>query len=450
MALERRPWIEPLPTTAGEALAVVGTLIGAGHRAYLVGGAVRDLLAGRTPGDWDVVTDARPDRLGDLFPGSRHVGAAFGVVLIQSGDKWIETATFREEGRYLDGRHPQDIRFTDDPVRDAMRRDFTVNALLLDPINGEILDPVGGLRDAEAGLLRAVGRPDERFAEDGLRLLRAARLAAQCSLDLEAETAAALGRNAGMVDLLAPERIAGELIRMVCGPTPSRAFDILRVSGILQRFLPEVAALYGVEQPSDHHPEGCVWTHTMMMLDAAEAPPLELALGCLFHDVGKPAARIVRDGVPRFPGHAPIGAKMADAILTRLRFPNRVIGIVTSLVGRHMMFLEVTQMRPATLKRFLAHPLFPLQHELHRLDRLAGRGDLTTWEFCRDQLAEMPEEELHPLPLVSGRDLIRLGYPRGPLLGVILMDLETAQLEGEIPDRDAALAWISAHHPRGR
>ena len=448
--VNRRRLIPDLPPSAREAVDVVAKLHESGHAAYLVGGAVRDLLRGATPGDWDVVTDARPERITELFPGSRQVGAAFGVVLVPRGGSWIETATFREDGLYLDGRHPEDVRFTDNPDLDARRRDFTVNALLLDPMIGEVLDPVGGLADLEAGLLRAVGRPDERFAEDGLRVLRAARLAAQCGFTIEHETSLALARNAAVVERLAAERIAGELERIVCGPRPSLAFDILRTSGVLGRFLPEVDALFGVAQPPDHHPEGCVWTHTMLLLDTMEAgSPLELALAGLLHDIGKPATRIVRDGVPRFPGHAAAGARMADAVLTRLRFSNRMIGVVTSLVGRHMMFLDVAAMRPATLKRFLSHPHFPLLHELHRLDRLAGRRDLSTWEYCRDALAAIPPHELRPEPLISGRDLIRLGYPRGPLLGVILENVETAQLEGELLDREAVLAWVSDRYPRG-
>jgi len=437
-----------LPASADAAVGVVASLKKAGHQAYLVGGAVRDLLGGRTPGDWDVVTDALPAQIVDIYPGSKLVGAAFGVVLVPSEGTWIETATFREEGRYLDGRRPDEVRFTDDPERDALRRDFTINAVYLDPIDGAVLDPVGGISDIEANVLRAVGDPDRRFAEDGLRLLRAARLASQCSVEIEVKTLDALARNSGMVDHLAAERIAEELTRIVRGPAPARAFEVLRSTGLLRRFLPEVDALHGVEQPTDHHPEGCVWTHTMLMLEAAESPSPELALAVLLHDVAKPKTRTLRDGRPRFFGHAAESARMADAILTRLKFSNRLIGVVTSLVGRHMMFLDVENMRRSTLKRFLAHPHTDLLLALHRLDRLAGNGDLSAWEFCREKLNEFSAEDLHPEPLLGGRDLIRLGYPRGPLLSVILEELETAQLEGEITDRDAALAWVRTQHPR--
>ncbi len=446
--MEQKPWITPLPETAGPALDIVARLRDTGRRAYLVGGAVRDLVLGIEPGDWDVATDARPDELTDLFPDARTVGAAFGVVVVPTADGHVEVATFREDGLYMDGRRPADVTYADDPARDAARRDFTVNALYLDPIDGMLLDPVGGLVDARTRTLKAVGDPERRFREDGLRLLRAARFSARLGLTIEANTLSAMERSGDMIDLLAPERIGTELATTMTAPRASAALSILRETGLLRRFLPEVDDLHGVEQPPDHHPEGCVWTHTMLMLDALEEPPLELALAVLLHDVGKPRCATTEGGRIRFHGHARIGAVMTDTLLSRLRFSNRVVRSVASLVDRHMGFLDVRRMKDSTLKRFLSGPDFDLLLELHRLDRISSRGDLSAWEFCRDALAAMSEEDLRPAPLLTGRDLMRMGYPRGPLVGVILEEVETAQLDGEIASRDEAEAWVRERHPR--
>lgn len=443
-----QPWTANVPPGGAPAVAVVRALQAAGHRAYLVGGAVRDLLLERTPGDWDVATDARPDRLAALFPGAKLVGASFGVVLVPQDGRLVETATFRRDGVYLDGRRPERVHFADDPAVDAARRDFTVNALYLDPTAQRLLDPTGGVDDARAGVLRCVGDAATRFEEDGLRLLRAGRLAAELGFAVHAQTRAGMAAAAGRVDAVAPERVGNELLRLIRAPRPSLGLELLRETGVLQRVLPEVAALHGVEQSPEHHPEGTVWTHVLMLLDLAAAPAPHLAWAGLLHDVGKPAVMRRDADRIRFPGHAPVGRRMTVEILGRLRRPSAEIRDAAALVDQHMKFLDAPRMRPATLKRFLAQPLFPDLLELHRLDRLAASRDLELWEFCRDALAALPPEELRPEPLLGGRDLIRLGYPRGPLLAVILEELETAQLEGEVRSREEALAWLSRAHPQ--
>jgi len=444
-----QPWTIPVPESGREAVAVVRALQDAGHRAYLVGGAVRDLLLGRTPGDWDVATDARPDRLAELFPGARLVGASFGVVLVPAADGWVETATFRHDGVYGDGRRPDQVTYADDPDADAARRDFTVNAVYLDPVAGRLLDPTGGVADAAARVLRCVGRAEDRFAEDGLRLLRAARFAAELGFRVDDATRAGMAAAAPMADRVAPERVGDELLRLLQGPLPSSGLELLRGAGVLERLLPEVTALHGLEQSPDHHPEGCVWTHTLKLLDLAERPSPRLAWAALLHDVGKARTQRREDGRIRYPGHAPVGRRMAGEILERLRRPSAEIRDTAALVDQHMRFLDAAKMRPATLKRFLAQPYFDDLLELHRLDRLAGSGDLSAWDLCRTALDGWSPAELNPEPLLGGRDLIRLGYPRGPLLGVILEALETAQLDGELRSRDQALAWLRTHHPRG-
>lgn len=444
------PWTDPLPAAGDDAVAVVRELQAAGHRAYLVGGAVRDLILGRAPGDWDVATDARPDRLAALFPEARLVGASFGVVLVPREGRWVETATFRRDGVYRDGRRPDRVEYADDPLVDAARRDFTVNALYLDPVAGRLFDPVGGAADARSRVLRCVGRPEDRFGEDGLRLLRAARLAAELGFAVHPETRAGMAAAAANVDNVAPERVGDELLRLLRAPTPSLGLELLRETGVLGRVLPEVVALHGLAQSPDHHPEGCVWTHTLKLLDLAESPSPRLAWAALLHDAGKPLTVRREDGRIRFPGHAPAGRRLTGEILARLRRPSAEARDAAALVDQHMRFLDVRRMKPSTLKRFLAQPFSEDLLELHRLDRLAGSGDLDAWEFCRDALAALPPEELTPAPLLTGRDLIRLGYPRGPLLGLILEELETAQLEGEVRSRDAALDWLARRHPRAR
>jgi len=426
---------------------VVRTLQDCGHAAYLVGGAVRDILLGREPGDWDVATDAVPEQLLEIFPEAIKVGVSFGVVIVKIGDERIETATFRRDGSYLDGRRPAEVQFTSDPLEDARRRDFTINALYLDPIAETLLDPCGALADAEAGVLRTVGDPIERFGEDGLRLLRAARLMAALGCTISKTTRNGMQSTATMIDNIAAERVGDEIVRLLQARQPSIGLDLLRTTGILERILPEITALHGVEQPPDHHPEGCVWTHTMMMLDMAESPSGVLATAALLHDVGKPPVRFIDGGRIRFPGHARCGMDMSIKLLSRLRRSLKMTQTVGRLVDQHMHFLDVQRMRTSTLKRFIAQDDFDDLLELHRLDRLAGPGDLSTWEFCKNKMAEFSDEELHPSPLLTGRDLIRLGYPRGPLVGVILKAIQTAQLEGEISGQSQMSDWLSRRFP---
>ena len=436
----------PLPGNAAPAVSVVETLRGAGFEAYLVGGAVRDLLIGLEPGDFDVATSAVPDRIREIFPGSGMVGASFGVCLVPSGGQVVETATFRSESGYRDGRHPDTVDFGRDMECDAGRRDFTVNALYLDPIAGTLHDFHGGRGDCRDRVLRTVGDPRKRFEEDGLRLLRAARISAHCGLEIEGGTRAALGECREMIDKVSGERIGRELGRILTGPRPVAALELLRESGVLERFMPEVARMHGVTQPPAYHPEGCVWTHTMLMLDSAESPDLDLALGILLHDVGKPLTRTESDRI-RFHGHAAVGAEIAERILRDLAFPGRTVDRVKAMILNHLKFLDAPKMRTATLKRFLGQPGFPQMLELHRLDRIGGNGDLATWAFCRDALDRLEGESLHPRPLLDGRDLQEMGYAPGPVIGRVLEALETEQLEDRLETRDAARAWVRKRFP---
>jgi poly(A) polymerase len=445
-AIRSVPLPRPLPPAAAPAVAVARRLREAGHAAYLVGGAVRDLVLGLVPGDFDVATAARPEEVEALFARTEAVGRAFGVVLVFQDGVAVETATFRSERDYGDGRRPDDVAFDVGLAGDARRRDFTVNALYLDPADGRVLDPCGGLDDCDARLLRCVGDPADRFAEDGLRLLRAARLAARCALRVDPATRAAMAAHVAMLRRVSAERIGRELSRLLTVREPVPGLELLADTGLLAEALPEVAALRGVPQPPEYHPEGDVWTHTLLMFRHSPERSLPLGLAILLHDVGKPPTLRFAERI-RFDGHAGLGAVMTREIGHRLRLPQAVVERAADLVDQHLRFLDVQRMRPATLKRFLRQEHFAEHLELHRLDCLASHGQLDHHEFCRRTLAELAADDLAPPPLLRGRDLLALGHAPGPRLGEILRAVETAQLEGELADREAALAWVRRLYP---
>jgi poly(A) polymerase len=440
----------PTPDAAQLARAVASRLRAAGYQAYLVGGSVRDLLLGVTPTDFDISTDARPEGLIDLFPGSGAVGAHFGVVLVREGAVQVEVATFRSDREYDDGRRPTSVEFETDPRADVLRRDFTINGLMMDPTTGAVLDFVGGRRDLEARTVRAIGDPEARFAEDHLRLLRAVRFAARLGFQIETETWAAMVRRHESIMKVAPERVRDELERILTEGGARRGFELLDASGMLSVLLPEVAAMKGVAQPPEFHPEGDVWTHTLLLLENLKGASPTLAWGALLHDVGKPPTFRMADRI-RFDGHAEEGARLARGILARLRASRDETEQVEALVANHMRFLNVGRMKESTLKRFLRQPNFDDHLELHRLDCLAGSGHLEGWEFCRRRLAELGEEQLKPKRLVSGADLIAAGYIAGPQFAKILDAVEDAQLEGSVATAEEALEWVrKRYRPEGR
>jgi len=429
--------------TGSAAAEIVDRLKAHGYQAYLVGGCVRDLLLGLEPRDFDVATGARPEEVVSLFPNARLVGAHFGVVVVTSGSEDVEVATFRSDHAYLDGRRPTAIEFETDPRQDVLRRDFTVNGLLMDPASREVLDFVGGRRDLEARLIRAIGDPDTRFAEDHLRMLRAIRFAARLGFGIEPATFAAIQRLRGKIGLISAERIRDELGCILTEGGARRGFELLDASGLLAEILPEVAAMKGVEQPPEFHPEGDVWTHTLMMLEGLRSPSPTLALGALLHDVGKPPTFRLADRI-RFDGHAEVGAGMAVQILGRLRWSNREIRQVESLVANHLRFKDVRKMRESTLKRFLRQEGFAEHLELHRLDCAMSHRLLDNYEFVKRKSEELPREALKPRPLVTGHDLIAAGYHPGPAFSRMLAAIEDAQLEGQVGAREEALAWVRA------
>jgi poly(A) polymerase len=369
------------------------------------------------------------------------VGAHFGVCLVRSDGAHVEVATFRSDFDYSDGRRPDRVSFETDPRQDALRRDFTINALLMDVRTNEILDFVDGRRDLYARLVRAIGDPERRFLEDHLRLLRAVRFAARFGFDIEKETFDAIRRNARLIHKVSAERVRDELIRILTEGGARRGFELLDLTGLLNQILPEVAAMKGVEQPPEYHPEGDVWTHTLMMLDALENPSPTLAMGVLLHDIGKPPTYRVAGRI-RFDGHVEVGVRLAHGILTRLRFSNDQIEQIEALVAQHMKFKDVPQMRESTLKRFLRLPRFDEHLELHRLDCLSSHQRFDNYELARRKREELGAEQLRPPPLLTGRDLIAAGYTPGPLFSEILSAVEDAQLEGSIQSREQALELV--------
>ncbi len=441
----------PLMSARQHAQHIVEQLRRRGHQAYWAGGCVRDLLLGREPNDYDVATDALPRQVQQYFPGSPAVGAKFGVILVREGEAEVEVATFRTEQDYRDGRRPENVRFTASPEQDVQRRDFTINGLLYDPLEKRCLDFVAGRADLEARLIRAIGRPEQRFAEDKLRMLRAVRFAAALGFSIEAATMRAIQAHAPEISEISAERIRDELNHILTEGAARRGFELLDEAGLLAPILPEVAAMKGVAQPPEFHPEGDVWTHTLLMLEKLEKPSVTLALGTLLHDVGKPLTYRVADRI-RFDGHVEAGVEMAEQIGVRLRYSRHEIEQVKALVGHHMRFREVTRMRPSTLKKMMRLPEFAEHLELHRLDCLASHRDLGNYEFVREKLAELPEEELRPSRLISGRDLIAAGYRPGPSFQTILAAVEDAQLEGRITTKEEALALVEANYlpPQGR
>ncbi|HSR67816.1 MAG TPA: CCA tRNA nucleotidyltransferase [Acidobacteriota bacterium] len=427
------------------ALSIVRRFRRHGHQALLAGGVVRDLLLGRKVEDVDIAVSATPEQIEALFPDTYDVGRQFGVILVRVDGISYEVTTFRMEGDYLDGRHPSSVSFSD-ARHDARRRDFTVNALFYDPFQHKVIDYVGGQEDLRLGVLRSVGRPERRFQEDKLRILRAIRFACRLGFDIEKETWRQVEAQAPHLTQVSWERIRDELIKMLTGPDASRGLLLMQQSGIMQVILPEVAAMEGVAQPPQFHPEGDVFTHTRLLFKmAGQVEDPALALAMLLHDVGKPPTYTVRERI-RFDRHAEVGAEMAEEVARRLRLSNETRRQVVEMVRQHLRFMHVEKMRRSTLKRFLRLDLFDKHLTLHRWDCLASHGDLGTWEFCRRKLEEFAREPVRPQPLLDGNDLIEMGYRPGPLFKEILTRVEDLQLEGQLSEPSQARQWVTEHY----
>ena len=455
------------------AISIIRTLREHGHKAYLVGGCVRDLLLGREPADYDVTTDATPEEVMRIFPETYAVGAQFGVVLVPQPEKdvasnvaqetprcrdvtcyvspkasAVEVATFRSDIGYSDGRHPDQVRFSKDPREDVERRDFTINGLLLDPLTNEVLDFVGGRKDLDAGIIRTIGDPERRFAEDKLRMLRAVRFAARFDYAIEPKTFQAIQKLASQIHQVSRERVRDELSKMLTEGRARQAFLLLDQTGLLHEVLPEIEAMKGVEQPPQFHPEGDVFVHTLLLLDKLPHPcPITLAWGALLHDVGKPATfRVAPDRI-RFDGHVDVGVKIAEEMCSRLRFSKHDTDQILALVDHHMRFAHVQQMKESTFKRFVRMPRFDEHLELHRLDCQSSHGDLTSYNFTREKMAAMSPAAIRPAPLITGDDLIAAGYAPGPQFKKILSAIEDGQLEGRLRNKEEAMEFVESEFP---
>jgi poly(A) polymerase len=468
------------------AVRIARTLRDAGYEAYLAGGCVRDLLLGHEPKDYDVATSATPDVVLGMFARTFAVGAHFGVVLVQDeeicaadaeGEKAVtEVATFRSDGAYSDGRRPDEVKYTGSAEEDVQRRDFTINGLLLDALRAAemqaagpsaslrfaeddsetdalrlaVIDHVGGLADLDAGIIRAIGRPERRFEEDQLRLLRAVRFAARFRFEIEPATMAAMRRLAAKVQGVSRERVRDELTRMLTEGKARGAFELLDETDLLVQVLPEISRMKGVAQPKQFHPEGDVWIHTRMLLEQLEPGcALTLAWGALLHDVGKPSTfREAPDRI-RFDGHVEVGAAIAAEICRRFRFSNEETRQILALIENHMRFADAQRMKASTLKRFFRLENFEQHLALHRMDCMAASGNLDHWNFVRERYEAMPEEAVRPAPLITGRELIAAGYTPGAQFKQMLNAVEDAQLEGAIATADEAMAWVRSQFPLG-
>jgi poly(A) polymerase len=461
------------------ALRVVEALRAEGHQAYLAGGCVRDLLLGRDPLDYDVATSATPDIVLNMFPRTFAVGAHFGVVLVadeapdeippledagDAGPRYARTevATFRSDAAYSDGRHPDAVRYTTTPEEDVQRRDFTINGLMLDPLRhlrwgqpseelyadrqalrAAVLDYVGGLADLDAGIIRAIGEPQRRFEEDQLRLLRAVRFAARFGYSIEPSTHEAMCALAPRIRSVSRARVRDELTRMLTEGRARRSFELLDETGLLAEVLPEIVKMKGVAQPPQYHPEGDVFIHTLMLLEQLEpGAPSTLAWGALLHDVGKPPTYRVAPDRIRFDGHVEVGLAMGAEICRRFRFSNEDTRQILALIENHMRFADAPHMRASTLKRFFRLPCFEEHLALHKMDCMAAHRNLDTYDFVVERYHSMPEEDVRPRPLLTGRELIAAGYAPGPRFKEMLQAAEDAQLEGAIATTEDAVALV--------
>ncbi len=420
---------------------VVRRLQEAGFTAYFAGGCVRDMIMGRESDDYDVATSARAEDVSALFPRTVGVGARFGVVIVMEQGHQIEVATFRSDNAYIDGRHPESIRFSS-PEEDARRRDFTINGLFYDPATGETLDYVGGDRDIKAGVVRAIGDPLERFREDHLRLMRAVRFAARFGFRMEAETLKAIKDLAPMIQKVSAERIYAELAKMLADPSRAAAVELLDSSGLLEQILPEVSRMKGVPQPEQYHPEGDVFTHTLRSLKFLDRPNFATAMGTLLHDVGKPATFEREGDKIKFYKHEIVGEKTARKICRRLKMSRKESETVAWLVRRHMVFKDARHMRESKLKRLFATDAYDELAELSRADALASTNDLSDYEYCRMKREQMSEEEIKPEPLLRGKDLIEMGLKPGPPFGRLLESVYEAQLDGRLHTRQDAVEYV--------
>lgn len=429
---------------------IILTLQNQGHKAFFVGGCVRDALLKLEPKEFDIATSATPGEVQKIFNKTVPVGESFGVILVLDGELKFEVATFRKEEDYLDGRHPSYVEYSKNEQEDVIRRDFTINGLLYDPVNKKLLDYVGGEKDIKSGVIKTIGSPESRFLEDKLRMIRAVRFASRFDFKIDVETMESIKKLASEINQVSPERIRDEIIKISTQKNPGNGLKLLAEAGLLKHTIPDIEKMIGVEQPPEFHPEGDVFIHTCMVLDklhettGGDYSP-ELAIGALLHDVGKPPTFEKLDRI-RFNGHDRVGAEMAEKICKELRFSNKQIQLISDLIRDHLKFKDVTKMRESTLKRFISKPHFDQHLKLHLADCLASHGIMEAYDFIKDKLEEFKNVEIRPLPLINGKDLIKIGYEPGPIFSEIISKVEEQQLEGLITNKEDAMDFVKREY----
>lgn len=430
------------------AIEILKSLHSHGHEAYFAGGCVRDKLRGVEPKDFDIATSAGPKEVQNIFTKTIPVGIQFGVVMVVEQEMAFEVATFRTESNYLDGRHPGTVKFST-LEEDAKRRDFTVNGLYFDIKTQKVIDLVGGQKDLKAKIIRTIGEAENRFGEDHLRMMRVIRFACQLGFEIEDKTLEAVKKYSDLIVRVSPERIRDELTKTLISTQSSRGIKLLDETGLLKHFLPEIEKMKGVEQPCEYHPEGDVFVHTLMLLDGLNNAPIELAMGCLLHDVAKPNTFVRAQDRIRFHGHDVLGAEMSEAICKRLTFSNAQTKLICELVAQHLRFKDASKMKISTLKRFLSMDRFDLHLELHRLDCMASHKKLDAYYFCKEKWEELKALPPPPLKLVTGKDLISFGLKPGPQFSEIIRRVEDNILEGIIKTREEALEFVKSLLSKG-
>ncbi len=424
------------------ALKILKQIRTAGFTAFFAGGSVRDKLLDRVAKDYDIATSATPDQIEELFPKTVAVGKAFGVIVVVQDGTETEVATFRADGGYQDGRRPDSIHFCG-AEEDAKRRDFTVNGMFYDPVEDKVIDYVGGQTDLEKKIIRAIGDPDKRFAEDHLRMLRAVRFAHTLGFEIEPATRAAVQKHAPDLAKISAERIENEFSRTLTESIkPGDALRELVDLGLMEYIIPEILPMIGQEQPPEFHPEGDVFVHTCIMLNLMKNPTRALAYTVLLHDVGKPATAFMGADRLRFHGHERKSAEMAEEILRRLKLPVKEIRQIVTAVDGHMRFKDVQKMNKSTLRKLMGAETFDLELELHRLDCSGSHRMLDNYHFLLAKADEMKNEPLLPERWITGKDLHELGIASGPRMGDLIQLAYNAQLEGRFPDKAGLLSWI--------
>ena len=432
------------------AVEIIGKLQEEGHIAYLAGGCVRDMLRGEIPKDYDIATSALPEQITTIFSKTHEAGVHFGVVIVIKDNQAFDVATFRNDGSYKDGRHPEEVTFST-PEEDTARRDFTINGIFFDPISQKYIDFVDGRSDIEKKVVRAIGDPDLRFQEDHLRLLRAVRFAARFNYEIEEKTWKSITLNASGISKISKERVRDELTKILLNENRVLGFDLLVDSGLMEHIIPEILQLKGCEQPPQFHPEGDVFVHTRLMLSLLkDNPSIELVLSVLLHDIGKPATYSFDEAADRirFNGHDKLGAEMSNQILRGLKFSNSIIEDVAQMVANHMTFKDVQKMRQSKLRRFMSRLTFSDEKELHRVDCLGSWGGLDNYDFLNEKMIEFANEPIIPAPLLTGKDLIEFGWAPGPNLGETLNSVQDLQLEGSLNSKEEALEWVKANRSK--